>query len=125
MKRAKSSMMNMGAGIIGQSLALVVSYIARRVFLDVLNADYLGVNNLFTNILSMLSLVEIGIGPAIVYSLYKPLAEHDTAKVKVLMKLFAGGYRLTSYDGVRSCDSQGAYGSSFLFHCQPLYGDAW
>lgn len=56
-------MMNMGAGIIGQSLALVVSYIARRVFLDVLNADYLGVNNLFTNILSMLSLVEIGIGP--------------------------------------------------------------
>ena len=36
-----------------------------------------------------------------------------------------GGYRLTSYDGVRSCDSQGAYGSSFFFHCQPLYGDAW
>ena len=94
MKRAKSSMMNMGAGIIGQSLALVVSYIARRVFLDVLNADYLGVNNLFTNILSMLSLVEIGIGPAIVYSLYKPLAEHDTAKVKVLMKLFRTAYIL-------------------------------
>ena len=36
-----------------------------------------------------------------------------------------GGYRLASDDGFRSCDSQGAYGSSFLFHCQPLYGDAW
>lgn len=94
MKRAKSSLMNMGAGIIGQSVALIVSYIARRVFLNVLNTDYLGVNNLFTNILSMLSLVEIGIGPAIVYSLYKPLAEKDTEKVKILMKLFRTAYIL-------------------------------
>ncbi len=92
--RTKNSMVNVVAGLVGQGVALIISYIARRAFIDVLSEDYLGINGLFTNILTMLSLVEIGIGPAIVYSLYKPLAEKNVEKVKVLMRLFQRAYIL-------------------------------
>lgn len=51
------------------------------VFTRTLSAEYLGVSGLFTNILSMLSLAELGIGSAIVYALYKPLAVDDKEKV--------------------------------------------
>ncbi len=52
-----------------------LGYICRIVFVQCLNADYLGINGLLTNILSMLSLAELGIGGAIGYALYKPIAE--------------------------------------------------
>ena len=92
--RTKNSMMNMVAALIGQGVSVIVSFIARVAFVHILGEDYLGINGLFTNILTVLSLVELGVGPAIVYSLYKPLAEHDTEKVKVLMKLFKKAYIL-------------------------------
>lgn len=92
--RTKNSLINVTAGLVGQSIALVISYIARRAFIGVLGEEYLGINGLFTSILTMLSLVEIGIGPAIVYSLYKPLAEKNVEKVKVLMRLFQRAYIL-------------------------------
>ena len=57
----------------------------RQVFVRCLSQDYLGVNGLFTNILSMLSLAELGIGTAIVYALYKPLADKDEEKLASLM----------------------------------------
>jgi O-antigen/teichoic acid export membrane protein len=63
------------------------------VFVQCLAADYLGVNGLFTNILAMLSLAELGVGGAIVYALYKPLAENDEEKITSLMKLYATAYR--------------------------------
>lgn len=63
------------------------------VFVQCLSADYLGVNGLFTNILTMLSLAELGVGSAVVYALYKPLAENDEAKIASLMQLYAKAYR--------------------------------
>ena len=53
-------------------------FISRIVFINTLPIEYLGINGLFSNILSVLSLVELGIGPAIIFSLYKPLALKDT-----------------------------------------------
>jgi O-antigen/teichoic acid export membrane protein len=63
-------------------LKLTLQFVVRLVFVRSLPIEYLGINGLFTNLLAMLSLAELGVGPAIVYSLYKPLAEKDTETVK-------------------------------------------
>ncbi len=78
--------------MIGQATGVMVSFIARYVFINTLGSVYLGISGLFTNILSILSLAELGVGAAIVYSLYKPLAEEDHLKVKALMNLYKKAY---------------------------------
>lgn len=70
----------------------LLKFIVRMVFVKTLPIEYLGVNGLFSNILVMLSLAELGIGPAIVYSLYKPLAYGDKESVKSIMRLFKKVY---------------------------------
>lgn len=69
-----------------------IKFLVRMVFVKTLPIEYLGVNGLFTNVLAMLSLAELGIGPAIVYSLYKPLAYSDKETVKSIMHLFKKVY---------------------------------
>lgn len=90
--RTKSSIRNLAAAVIGQSAGIIISFISRKIFIDVLGTEYLGIDGLFTNILTMLSLVELGIGPAIIYCLYKPLAEKNEEKVSILMHLFQRTY---------------------------------
>jgi O-antigen/teichoic acid export membrane protein len=90
--RTRSSIINLSFAMGGQTLGLLISFFARIVFIQVLGAEYLGLNGLFTNILSILSLVELGIGPAMTFSLYKPLAEKNIEKVKSLMKLYKKAY---------------------------------
>ena len=70
----------------------LLKFLVRMVFVKTLPIEYLGVNGLFTNVLAMLSLAELGIGPAIVYSLYKPLAYGDKETVKSIMRLFKKVY---------------------------------
>ena len=76
----------------GQVFGLLASFILRIVFVHTLSKDYLGVDSLFTSIVSALSLTELGIGSAINYSLYKPLAENDVEQIKALMKLYKRAY---------------------------------
>ncbi|WP_374723703.1 lipopolysaccharide biosynthesis protein [Calidifontibacillus erzurumensis] len=90
--RTRSSIINLFFAISGQILGLLVSFFARLIFIQILGVEYLGLNGLFTNILSILALVELGIGPAIAYSLYKPLAEKDTEKIKALMRFYQKVY---------------------------------
>ena len=78
---------------IAQVINIVLSFLSRTVFIRLLGAEYLGVNGLFTNILTMLSFAELGIGNAIIYNLYKPLAENDQEKVKSLMALYEKAYK--------------------------------
>lgn len=94
MNRTQSSLINLLTAIIGQGISFPVNFVARIVFIRSLGVVYLGVNGLFTNILAMLSLMELGIGPAIVFSLYQPLAEKDETKIKALMKFYQKAYRL-------------------------------
>ncbi|NEG78729.1 lipopolysaccharide biosynthesis protein [Bifidobacterium avesanii] len=70
----------------------VLAFISRTVFVYVLGAEYLGVNSLFTEILTVLSFAELGIGNAMVFSLYKPLATKNIDKIKSLMRLYARSY---------------------------------
>ena len=91
--RTEYSLLNIFVGLGGYLLNTILGFICRMVFVRCLSADYLGVSGLFTNVLSMLSLAELGIGSAVVYALYKPLAEHDDDKIASLVKLYGTAYR--------------------------------
>ncbi len=86
--RIINSIKNIYISIVSQIVIVLLGFLSRKVFLDNLGSEYLGLNGLLTNILSMLSLVEGGIGLSIVYNLYKPLAEKNTQKVVALVQLY-------------------------------------
>lgn len=86
--RTKNSVKNIYIGILTQVVVVLLGFISRKVFIDSLGTEYLGVNGLLTNILSMLGLVEGGIGTSIIYNLYRPLAEKDTEKITALIQLY-------------------------------------
>lgn len=90
--RIKNSFKNISNGIISQIIALIFNFIVRTIFVKYLSEEYLGINGLFTNILSILSLAELGFGSAIVYSLYKPLGENDTKKIQAIMNFYKKAY---------------------------------
>lgn len=94
MSRTKNSVKNLLTAIIGQGIGFIVSFIARIFFIRTLGREYLGLNGLFTNILTILSLAELGVGEAITYSLYKPLAENDSKKCTMLMQVYKKVYNV-------------------------------
>lgn len=91
--RSDYTTLNILSGIVGYILNFIVGLVCRMVFTRTLPTDYLGINGLFTNILSMLSLAELGIGSAIIYALYKPLATNDRPKIASLMQFYGKCYR--------------------------------
>ena len=92
--RTAKSIRNSSVALIGQILSILMSFITRTIFLRVLGAEFLGVNGLFTNVLYILSFAELGIGTAIIYALYKPIAEYDYKKISALMNLYEKAYKL-------------------------------
>lgn len=90
--RTSNSLKNMVFGIGGEIVSIILGFVTRTVFIWLLSKEYLGVSGLFTNVLSILSLANLGFDTAIVYSLYKPLAEGDMVSVKGYMKLFRKVY---------------------------------
>lgn len=86
--RTANTLRNIKTAIIGQALAILINIISRKIFLIFLSVEYLGLNGLFSNILSMLALAELGVGTAIIYSLYRPIAENNVEEIKSLMKLY-------------------------------------
>lgn len=85
---------NAFVGMICQVAGLIAGFISRTIFVKLMGAEYLGVNGLYTNVLSILSFAELGIGQAITYSLYRPIATNDIEKIKSLMKLYKNAYRI-------------------------------
>lgn len=85
---------NISVGVIQRGVNLVTSFVNRTVFIYTLGMAYLGVGGLFTDILTIFSLAELGIGDAITYHLYKPLATDDTEEVKSLMHFYKTCYRI-------------------------------
>ena len=85
-------MRNVAVAAIGQVLIILVGFVARKVFVLFLDAEYLGVNGLFSSVLTVLSLAELGVGPAIVFSLYKPLAENNISVCRSLMQIYKKAY---------------------------------
>lgn len=92
--RIKSTTINSTVALLSKVLIFVVQFICRTVFIRVLSTEYLGVNGLFTNILTMLSFAELGIGNAIIFKLYKPIAQDNHEKIKTYMKFYQKAYIL-------------------------------
>lgn len=90
--RTKNVVRNSSFALITQVINLLLSFIVRTLFIKKLGSEYLGVNGLFTNILTMLSFAELGIGNAIIFSMYKPAAKGNIEKVKSLMQLYKKAY---------------------------------
>lgn len=75
--RTGNSLKNMGASVIYQALNIVLSFVSRTIFIQILGVGYLGISGLFNDILSMLNLAELGFGTVMTFSMYKPLADKD------------------------------------------------
>lgn len=90
--RTTASLKNIYFSLFSQISNIVLNYICRYVFVRTLSSEYLGVNGLFSNILTIFSLAELGIGSAIVYAMYKPIADNDVNKVQAFMKFYRKCY---------------------------------
>ena len=92
--RTKNSIKNTSVSFITNLLTIVIGLIAQAIFIKILGSEYLGINGLFSNIISMLGIVELGVGSAIIYHLYKPIAEENIKKVKALMNFYKKCYTI-------------------------------
>lgn len=90
--RVKNTTINSITAAVSKILIFVIQFICRTIFIKVLSTEYLGVNGLFTNILTMLSFAELGIGNAIIFKLYKPIADNDKEKIKTYMNFYKRAY---------------------------------
>lgn len=73
-------------------IKILITFLAQKIFVLILDAEYLGANGLFTNVIGLLSLAELGFGQAIIFNLYKPIANDDKETIKSLMKLYQKAY---------------------------------
>lgn len=90
--RTFNSIRNVSSGLFVQIITTLIKFISRTVFIKTLGVEYLGINGLYSNILSILSLAELGFGQAIIYSMYKPIAENNEQKVVALMNFYKKVY---------------------------------
>ena len=93
-ERTKNAVKNIAAGIILRLYQTVVPFLMRTAMIHFMGVEYLGLKSLFTSVLHVLNLAELGVGVAMVYSMYRPIAEDDTATICALMKLYRRYYRL-------------------------------
>lgn len=94
MSRTRNVSRNIGWGVIEKLISLGIPFIMRTVMIYTLGELFLGLNGLFTSVLQVLNVAELGISTAIVYSMYKPLAEQNVEEVCALLSLYKKCYRV-------------------------------
>lgn len=92
--KTKNSSLNFAFSVLSQFVNIILSFAVRTVFVKFLSAEYLGLNGLFSNVISVLSLAELGIGSAIIYSMYQPVKDNDTEKISQLINYYKKLYIL-------------------------------
>lgn len=92
--RSANSIKNAIVAFLMNLITIIIGFVSQKIFIETLGTEYLGINGLFSNILSMLAIVELGLGSAIVYNLYKPVAEKNIEKIKSLMLFYKSSYRI-------------------------------
>lgn len=92
--RTVNSLKSSVLGVSNHVFRIILEFAFRTVFLQILSAAYLGLNGLFTNVLSILSLAELGIGTAIIFRLYQPIRDNDPMKVAAIMDFYKKIYRI-------------------------------
>ena len=92
--RSIKSMRNMLISILANVIVAMVGFITQKIFIGTLGDEFLGVNGLFSNIISMLAIAELGVGTAIVYNMYKPIANQDDETIKSLLRFYKRCYQV-------------------------------
>lgn len=92
--RTKNAVRNIAAGFGLRIYQTVVPFLMRTAMIQLMGVEYLGLNSLFSSVLHVLNLAELGVGVAMVFSMYKPVAEDDTPTICALMRLYRRYYRL-------------------------------
>lgn len=92
-ERVHRSVMNIKVGMFFYVLSLFIAFFSRKIFLDCLGAEFIGLTGMLMNIMGYLSVAELGIGTSIVYFLYKPLQEDNHQKINDVMSMLAFLYR--------------------------------
>ncbi len=92
--RTRNTIKNVIFGFINRFITILFPFVTRTIIINVLGVQYLGLGSLFVSILNILSLAELGFGTALVYSMYKPIAEDDTETVNALLNLYKKIYRV-------------------------------
>lgn len=93
-ERTKNATRNIFFGVILKAYQIIVPFFMRTAMIYLMGVQYLGLNSLFTSVLQVLNLAELGVGSAMVYSMYKPIAEDDDTTICALMKLYRTYYRV-------------------------------
>lgn len=92
--RTKNASRNIVFGLMLKIYQIAAPFLTRTLMIKFMSVEYTGLSGLFTSILHMLNLAELGVGSAMVYSMYKPIAEHDTKKIRILMNTYKKYYRI-------------------------------
>ena len=85
---------NMIWGLAERIIVTFLPFVVRTLFINILGSEILGLNGLFTSIFNILNIAELGFSNAVIYNMYKPIAENDTDKVCALMKFYKTIYRV-------------------------------
>jgi len=94
MSRTKNATRNIIAGLGNKLVHLGFPFIIRAIIIQTLGSEYLGLSSLFTSILQVLNLAELGFSNAVIYNMYKPVAEKDTKTICALLNLYKKIYRI-------------------------------
>lgn len=94
MGRTRQAARNIAFGYVGQMATAIMSFILRTIFILRLSEQLLGINSLYSNVLSILNMAELGIGTALNFSLYGPVARGEKEKIKSYMQLYRKAYHV-------------------------------
>ena len=91
--RTKNAKRNIAFGLINKFFSICVPFLTRTFLIKTIGSEYLGIDSLFTSILQILNLSELGFSSAVVYCMYKPMAENDRDTVSALLNLIKRIYK--------------------------------
>ena len=94
MQRTKNAVRNLVFGFINKMIIMLFPFVIRTIIIRELGAGYLGLGSLFTSILQVLNLAELGFSSAVVFCMYKPIAEKDSETICALLNLYKQIYRI-------------------------------
>ena len=92
--RTKNAMQSIAVGIMLKLYQTLIPFLMRTAMIHFMGVQYLGLNSLFSSVLHVLNMAELGVGAAMVFSMYKPIAEDDEKTICALMRLYRKYYRI-------------------------------
>lgn len=94
LNKTKNATKGIVAGLLNRVITLLLPFIVRTILINKIGIEYAGLNSLFTSILQVLNIAELGFSSAIVYSMYKPIAERDDTTICALLGFYRQIYRI-------------------------------